>query len=167
MGKHHEENTIRHFSAGACAGMTEIMVISPFEVVKVRLQAKERKNLYKNSFDAFGKMLKGEGPLVFYTGFEAALIRQAMWNGPYFASIYKLKQILPQPTSKPEELLYKFLSGVVGGVIGTTFNTPLDVVTSRMVSTYLYLFSSVDMPECSVITSYELIKRSETFFLEK
>eukprot|EP01138_Halocafeteria_seosinensis_P013695 gb/GECG01013986.1/.p1 GENE.gb/GECG01013986.1/~~gb/GECG01013986.1/.p1 ORF type:complete len:335 (+),score=27.45 gb/GECG01013986.1/:1-1005(+) len=152
MGSHHEENTIRHFSAGACAGMTEILVISPFEVVKVRLQAKERKSVYKNSFDAFGKMLKAEGPLVFYTGFEAALIRQAMWNGPYFASIYKLKQILPHPNSKPEELLYKFLSGVAGGVIGTTCNTPLDVVTSRMrnvlpgeVTKYRYSLQSVTL----------------------
>lgn len=133
MGKNGPENTLRHFFAGACAGMTEILVISPFEVVKVRLQAKERKSFYKNSFDAFSKMMKTEGPLVFYTGFEAALIRQALWNGPYFASIYKLRQMLPQPTSKSEELLYKFLSGVVGGIIGTTCNTPLDVVTSRMV----------------------------------
>lgn len=43
------------------------------------------------------------------------------------------KQYLPKATNKSEEMFYNFLSGVVGGTVATTCNTPLDVVTSRMV----------------------------------
>lgn len=55
--------------AGALVGMSETVLHNPFEVVKVRLQAKEFAHC-KNTWDCAGEMLRLEGPRSFYRGFE-------------------------------------------------------------------------------------------------
>lgn len=72
--------------------MTEGIIIAPTEVVKVRLQAKERQGMYKNTFDCFAKMYKQEGLKAFAAGLEAALIRQGIWNGAYFGFIHAVRR---------------------------------------------------------------------------
>ena len=52
------------------AGMTETIVNCPFELVKVRLQAKENKALYKSTLDAVVKIYRNEGIRALYKGFE-------------------------------------------------------------------------------------------------
>ena len=61
--------------------------------------------------------------------------KQATWNGTYFGAIFVLKKHLPQPDegSHAQLLMRNFAAGVVGGTLGTTFNTPFDTVASRMV----------------------------------
>jgi len=124
----------RAFLAGALAGATEAVVNCPFEVVKVRVQAKENKGLYKNTFDCASKMLRQEGVFAFYKGFEPQLWRNAAWNGLYFGLIGTIKQLFPLPpnASKGQELFTNFLTGAIGGAIGTLANTPFDVAKSRM-----------------------------------
>jgi solute carrier family 25 2-oxodicarboxylate transporter 21 len=62
---------------------------------------------------------------------KAQLIRNAVWNGVYFASIPFVKANLWEPKTESSELFRNFLAGFVGGTLGTTLNTPLDVVKSR------------------------------------
>jgi len=113
--------------------MTECVAIAPAEVVKVRMQAKERAAVYKNTADAFTKILKSEGPLAFAQGLEAALWRQSLWNASFFACSFGLKQhVLWSPDTRASELGRNFVAGFVGGTVGVTLNTPFDVVTSRM-----------------------------------
>ena len=78
--------------------MTEAFVNCPFEVVKVRMQAKEnvkptiptfclffvqsdsfskKLNLYKNSFSALTGTIQKEGVLALYKGLEAQLWRKS------------------------------------------------------------------------------------------
>jgi hypothetical protein len=45
---------------GTLTGAAEAVVIAPFELVKVRLQAPERKHLYANTGDAFRKIARAE-----------------------------------------------------------------------------------------------------------
>lgn len=120
--------------AGAMAGITETFVNCPFEVVKVRLQSKENKALYNGVMDAVVKIAKNEGILALYKGFEPQLIRNAVWNGAYFAMIPTIKKLLKEEQAKDkyEKWTKGFISGAVGGSIATTFNTPFDVVKSRM-----------------------------------
>jgi solute carrier family 25 2-oxodicarboxylate transporter 21 len=97
------------------------------------MQAKERASAYKNTADAFSKMLKAEGPTVFLQGIEPALWRQSLWNGSFFASGFAMKKhVLWEPETRSSELARNFVAGFVGGTVGTTANTPFDVVTSRM-----------------------------------
>jgi len=43
------------FGAGLGAGVTETVVIVPFELVKIRMQARENIGKYANSWDAVRK----------------------------------------------------------------------------------------------------------------
>ena len=60
---------------GATAGATEVFVVVPFELVKIRLQDKANAGRYKGAADALVKIVRQEGPLALYNGFEATLWR--------------------------------------------------------------------------------------------
>jgi len=86
-----------HIAAGAAAGMTEAVINCPFELVKVRMQAKSNMGLYHNTLDATRKILSNEGVLAVYKGFGAMLWRNGIWNGAYFGTINIVKSSLPKP----------------------------------------------------------------------
>jgi len=121
---------LRASMAGASAGFVEAFVNCPFEVVKVRMQPTA--SVYKNTLDATIQTAKQEGIFALYKGLVPQLLRNGVWNGVYFGIIAKLKKVLWIPQSKNSELFRNFLSGVIGGGLATTANTPLDVVKSRM-----------------------------------
>lgn len=121
----------RMFMSGAAAGMTEAFINCPFEVVKVRMQAKENVGIYKNTRHATMSTIRNEGVFALYKGFEAQLWRNGVWNGTYFGVIHKIKAAMPKPTNKKEELGVNFVAGFIAGTAATTLNTPLDVVKSR------------------------------------
>ena len=119
--------------AGALAGGTETVINAPFEMVKVRLQAKG--SVYKSTADAVFTIVRTEGLSSVYRGASAQAARNIVWNGTYFGIIAKLKSAFPDPTTKGEELLRNMAAGSIGGTIATCFNTPFDVVKSRMQNT--------------------------------
>jgi solute carrier family 25 2-oxodicarboxylate transporter 21 len=145
--------------AGALAGTTEAFVNCPFETIKVRMQSKEHLHRYRSTADCLAQLLRSEGVAALYRGLEAQIWRNAAWNGTYFASIGTARTWLagrwaaPAPTktstsnsgkSSPSTVTFSsapsrwatlglsFVSGLVGGGLGTLLNTPLDVVKSRM-----------------------------------
>jgi solute carrier family 25 2-oxodicarboxylate transporter 21 len=118
--------------AGVSAGCTETFVVVPFELVKIRLQAKENAGLYKNTFDCLSRIVSNEGILALYKGFESTLWRHALWNGGYFGLINYVKNMMPKPTNKKEELSTNFIAGGLSGTFGTILNTPADVVKTRI-----------------------------------
>ncbi|KAG2385802.1 hypothetical protein C9374_002951 [Naegleria lovaniensis] len=118
--------------SGSCAGITEAFVVVPFELVKIRLQAKENLGLYKNTQDAITKILKQEGVLTLYTGLEATIWRNATWNGGYFGLIHAVKSRMPATNSEGQRLFQDFIAGFLSGTFGTMLNTPFDVVKTRI-----------------------------------
>lgn len=117
---------------GFLAGSTEGFVIAPFELVKVRMQAKNRIGLYSNSWNCASTVFKQENVLGFYRGASSAIQRNGVWNGIYFGIVNQLKTVFPQNRSKWENMFWSFVSGLIGGTIGTIANTPWDVVASRV-----------------------------------
>jgi|Transcript_34935 solute carrier family 25 2-oxodicarboxylate transporter 21 len=115
-----------YFGAGACAGTTEAFVNCPFEVVKVRMQAPESKELYKSTSHAAKEMLVKEGPTALYKGLEAQIMRNAAWNGLYFSITPTMREWLGGGK------LNTFLAGMLAGAVSTMASTPFDVVKSRM-----------------------------------
>jgi len=120
--------------AGALAGMSEVLINCPFEVVKVRMQAKSNLGRYKTSMDCAMQIVKQEGPLALYKGAEPQLFRNGIWNGTYFGLIDTIRSVYkPAPDASPSSALFvKFATGCVASSIATTMNTPIDVVKSRM-----------------------------------
>ncbi|KAF2874789.1 mitochondrial 2-oxodicarboxylate carrier protein-like protein [Massariosphaeria phaeospora] len=123
---------------GASAGAVESLVVVPFELIKIRLQDRSNAGRYTGLLDCVVKVVRQEGPLALYNGFEATLWRHIVWNAGYFGCIFQVRTQLPDPATaanaKAQKTINDLAAGFVGGVVGTTFNTPLDVVKSRIQS---------------------------------
>ncbi|KAF2847580.1 mitochondrial 2-oxodicarboxylate carrier protein-like protein [Plenodomus tracheiphilus IPT5] len=123
---------------GASAGATESLIVVPFELLKIRLQDKTSASRYNGLLDCLTKVIRHEGPLALYNGFEATLWRHIVWNAGYFGCIFQVRSQLPDHTTATnpgrQKTVNDLVAGFVGGVVGTTFNTPLDVVKSRIQS---------------------------------
>ncbi|WAQ89397.1 hypothetical protein PtA15_11A84 [Puccinia triticina] len=129
---------------GMSAGATESIVVVPFELVKIRLQ--DRNSSYKGPLDVVMKTVKAQGIFGLYGGLESTFWRHVFvfflssfrilldfwWNGGYFASIFKIRAMMPKADSKTREVVNNFISGSIGGCLGTMVNTPFDVVKSRI-----------------------------------
>ncbi|GAA5923386.1 hypothetical protein JCM3775_007523 [Rhodotorula graminis] len=115
---------------GCSAGATESIVVVPFELVKIRLQ--DKNSTYKGPMDVVGQIIKKEGLLGMYAGLEPTFWRHVMWNGGYFGCIFQVRSLMPKAQTKSAQLFNDFVSGAVGGFVGTAFNTPFDVVKSRV-----------------------------------
>lgn len=124
-----------HVAAGGCAGMTEALVNCPFELVKVRMQARSNAGLYKNTWHAARSVIQNEGALTLYRGFGSMLWRNGVWNGAYFGIIQQVKRLLPVWSSERGQLATNFTAGTISGLIATMLNTPFDVVKSRIQNT--------------------------------
>ncbi|KAF2009819.1 mitochondrial carrier, partial [Aaosphaeria arxii CBS 175.79] len=123
---------------GASAGATESLVVVPFELLKIRLQDKSSASRYSGLIDCLVKVVRSEGLLALYNGFEATLWRHIVWNAGYFGCIFQVRAQLPPPETAKNPKMQKttndLIAGFIGGVVGTTLNTPLDVVKSRIQS---------------------------------
>lgn len=113
-------------------GATETFVNCPFEVIKVRMQAKG--STYKSTLDCAIQTFRMGGIRAIYAGFEPQLLRNAVWNGTYFGLIGTIKNVIPVApnATKKDKYVHSTLTGAIGGAVGTCLNTPLDVVKSRM-----------------------------------
>ncbi|OMJ18879.1 putative mitochondrial 2-oxodicarboxylate carrier [Smittium culicis] len=117
---------------GVSAGITEALIVSTPELLKIRLQAKENAGRYSGMTDVIKKVYATEGLKAFFNGLESTIWRHALWNGGYFGSIFMIRDLLPKPESKQGNLAVNFVAGAIGGTIGTTLNTPTDVVKTRI-----------------------------------
>ncbi|KAI9674761.1 MAG: hypothetical protein M1817_001665 [Caeruleum heppii] len=117
---------------GASAGATEAFVVVPFELIKIRLQDRASAGRYNGMIDCATKIIRQEGLLAMYNGLESTLWRHILWNAGYFGCIFQVRSLMPQATSKTQQMRNDLLSGATGGTIGTILNTPMDVVKSRI-----------------------------------
>ncbi|EIM84448.1 organic acid transporter [Stereum hirsutum FP-91666 SS1] len=115
---------------GCSAGATESFVVVPFELVKIKLQ--DKSSTYAGPIDVVRKVIAADGVLGLYAGMEATFWRHFWWNGGYFGSIFQVRAMMPKAETPSGELFNNFVSGSVGGLIGTAINTPFDVVKSRI-----------------------------------
>ncbi|EJD37082.1 mitochondrial carrier [Auricularia subglabra TFB-10046 SS5] len=117
-------------ATGCSAGATESFVVVPFELVKIRLQ--DKNSTYKGPIDVVKHIVREGGVLGLYAGMESTFWRHFWWNGGYFGSIFQIRALLPKAETPQGEFANNFLSGTVGGFVGTVINTPFDVVKSRI-----------------------------------
>jgi len=115
---------------GCSAGATESFVVVPFELVKIKLQ--DKTSTFAGPVDVLKKVVKKEGLLGLYVGMESTFWRHFWWNGGFFGSIHQVRALLPKAETPQTQLLNNFISGSIGGFVGTALNTPFDVVKSRI-----------------------------------
>ncbi|KAJ3783188.1 mitochondrial 2-oxodicarboxylate carrier 1, partial [Lentinula aff. detonsa] len=98
----------------------------------VRLQ--DKNSTYAGPIDVVKQIIKKEGVLGMYNGMESTFWRHLWWNGGYFGCIFQVRALLPEAKTQQGTLANNFISGAVGGLVGTMLNTPFDVVKSRIQS---------------------------------
>ena len=115
---------------GCSAGVTESFIVVPFELVKIKLQ--DKTSTFKGPMDVLRHIVKKDGLLGLYSGMEATMWRHFWWNGGFFGSIHTVRSYMPKAETSGGQLFNNFVSGSIGGFVGTVINTPFDVVKSRI-----------------------------------
>lgn len=118
---------------GCSAGATESFVVVPFELVKIKLQ--DKTSTFTGPIDVVKQVIRKEGPLGLYAGMEATFWRHLWWNGGYFGCIHQVRSMMTPAETQQGQLFNNFVSGSIGGFVGTVINTPFDVVKSRIQGT--------------------------------
>uniref|UniRef100_A0A0K0EK97 Mitochondrial 2-oxodicarboxylate carrier n=1 Tax=Strongyloides stercoralis TaxID=6248 RepID=A0A0K0EK97_STRER len=123
--------------AGCLSGMTEAVIINPFEAVKVRLQAERSTALkdQKSTAEMAREIIKkdGIGFNGLYRGFTATLARHGIWNTVYFGIYHSFKGYLPKNEESPSvNVLSRLFLGFIAGTLASVTNIPSDVAKSRI-----------------------------------
>eukprot|EP00457_Paulinella_chromatophora_P012437 gb/GEZN01012646.1/.p1 GENE.gb/GEZN01012646.1/~~gb/GEZN01012646.1/.p1 ORF type:complete len:318 (+),score=29.65 gb/GEZN01012646.1/:42-995(+) len=133
--------------AGAGGGIAEAVVVTPFQVVKVRLQTREFGERYRHSLHCCNRVLQEEGVLALFRGLGPTCWRNAVWTSIYFGLMeYGKEQLYSKNSdivrSEGVGVIATFLFGTGAGVVATLFNAPFDVVKSRAQSSPQLVSSS-------------------------
>ena len=133
--------------AGLAAGVTEaVAVVTPMEVVKIRLQAQHHSMAdpldiprYRNAAHAAYTVLKEEGIGAMYRGVSLTALRQGTNQAVNFSAYAKLKSLLQeyQPAYHDKELpsYQTMIIGLVSGAMGPLSNAPIDTIKTRLQKT--------------------------------
>ncbi|XP_049768872.1 mitochondrial 2-oxodicarboxylate carrier isoform X2 [Schistocerca cancellata] len=121
--------------AGLCAGITEAILVNPFEVVKVTLQS-NRSHLKEtpSTWSVTKEIIRtqGLGLRGLNKGVTATIARNGVFNMVYFGFYHSVKGLLPEFHDSVQEFLRKVGIGFVSGTLASCVNIPFDVAKSRI-----------------------------------
>lgn len=119
--------------AGFFAGVTEAILVNPFEVVKVKLQS-NRKHIKESpsTFAVTKEIVSKYGFNGLNKGLSATIMRNAVFNSFYFGFYHSVKGYIPVTKEPWLEFLTKIAIGFVSGTIASCLNIPFDVAKSRI-----------------------------------
>lgn len=124
------------FLAGGLTGYVEAASVTPFEVVKVRMQTLEHVSKYRDSVHCLTTIVREEGFIALYNGFWASCWRNCTINGTMFGIIFWTKNSetmrLPEPVSAGGVVALDLAVGMLAGFVGTIVKMPFDVAKSRL-----------------------------------
>lgn len=135
------------FLAGLAAGVTEaVAVVTPMEVVKIRLQAQHHSMAdpldipkYRNAAHALYTVVKEEGFGALYRGVSLTALRQGSNQAVNFTAYTYFKDWLKawQPQYEGVNLpsWQTTLIGLVSGAMGPLSNAPIDTIKTRLQKT--------------------------------
>ena len=140
------------FSAGLAAGVTEaVAVVTPMEVVKIRLQAQHHSMSdpldipkYRNAAHAAYTVAKEEGVGALWRGVSLTALRQGTNQAANFTAYSYLKKLLQDlqadklGTERGGSNLPGWqtsLIGLISGAVGPFSNAPIDTIKTRLQKT--------------------------------
>ena len=119
--------------AGLGSGLTEGLVITPFEVVKISLQAQRSRHKNRTTtFQMAGNIVRQEGVVGMYKGLSATLGRHGVWNCVYFFVYNTARPLLPAYEEHWKQTLARLGAGLFAGCLASVINIPWDVAKSRI-----------------------------------
>ncbi|CAO3649950.1 unnamed protein product [Cunninghamella echinulata] len=134
-------STLAVFFAGLAAGTTEaVMVVSPMDLIKIRLQAQRHSMAdpldvpkYRNAPHAAYTIVKEEGFAALYKGVTLTALRQATNQAANFTAYQEFKAQAKKLQNLDELPSYQHLIlGGVSGAMGPLSNAPIDTIKTRI-----------------------------------
>jgi solute carrier family 25 citrate transporter 1 len=129
---------LTNFVAGMLAGVTEaILIVTPFEVVKIRLQAQlglDKAQLkYRGPLHCAYTVARKEGITALWKGVGPTIVRNASNQACNFMSYDWIKRNLWFRDGRTELQPWQtIVTGAAAGAIGPLLNGPMDVVKTRL-----------------------------------
>ncbi|KAK6341266.1 hypothetical protein TWF696_008350 [Orbilia brochopaga] len=129
------------FLSGLMAGATEaVAVVTPMEVVKIRLQAQQHSLAdpldipkYRNAAHCAFTVLKEEGVSALWRGVSLTALRQATNQAANFTAYTQMKQQALKYQNLEELPSYQHLClGLISGAMGPFSNAPIDTIKTRL-----------------------------------
>ncbi|XP_015184380.1 PREDICTED: mitochondrial 2-oxodicarboxylate carrier isoform X2 [Polistes dominula] len=127
------KRAVKTFScAGFFAGVTEGVLVNPFEVIKVKQQSNRVGRpstaiVTREIISKYGFGLNG-----LYRGLSATIMRNAVFNSFYFGFYHSVKNYIPVNKDPLLEFGTKVSLGFVSGTVASCLNIPFDVAKSRI-----------------------------------
>eukprot|EP00760_Papus_ankaliazontas_P008551 PhM_4_TR13883/c0_g1_i1/m.56449 len=138
-GKHDDLLLWQYALCGAGAGVAASSVLTPFELVKCRMQVQDtlplERRIYRNTLHCAVSIVKADGPVGLFRGVSPMLAREIPGNACWYTVYESSRHLLAQhhDCHKTELPLYK--SAMAGGAAGFWYWTaffPADVVKTRI-----------------------------------
>jgi len=131
------------FFAGLGSGLTEaILVVTPAEVCKIRLQSQYNSMIdpkqmlnrkYRNVLQTASLIVREEGLGALYKGILPTMMRQGINQAANFSCYqYFKRKIIEIQDGKELKSWQQFIAGGVSGAFGPMINNPLDVIKTRI-----------------------------------
>ncbi|KAL2266048.1 hypothetical protein VTJ83DRAFT_5400 [Remersonia thermophila] len=125
------------FLAGAIAGVSEILVMYPLDVIKTRIQLQTGKgagaDAYTGMLDCFQKIVRNEGPSRLYRGITAPILMEAPKRATKFAANDKwgkfYRELFGQQTMTQS---LSVLTGASAGATESFVVVPFELVKIRL-----------------------------------
>jgi hypothetical protein len=111
---------------GATAALSHDIIMTPFDVIKQRMQL----GYYKSMTHCFKSVIKTEGIGAFYIAFPTTVMMNIPFGMIMVAANESTKKVL-NPTGKYDITSSMFAGSIAGG-IAAFFTNPLDVVKTRL-----------------------------------
>ncbi|KAK7141822.1 hypothetical protein R3I94_011493 [Phoxinus phoxinus] len=119
------------FLSGFSGGVAQVLVMSPADMVKVRLQCQAEGRRYGGPLHCLLRIARDEGPLGLYKGSAALALRDGPSFATYFLIYNSICDALSAENTQPGWPVV-LLAGGVSGMCGWAVGTPMDVIKARL-----------------------------------
>ncbi|CAJ0936096.1 unnamed protein product, partial [Mesorhabditis belari] len=122
---------LRGMLAGGLAGMFQVIVTTPMELLKIRMQQSERPVSLR---DVFRHLFADKGLLGLYRGIGPTLARDVSFSVIYFPLFAQLDSLGPRKNDGSGDAVFyaSFISGLIAAGLAAFSVTPIDVVKTRI-----------------------------------
>lgn len=129
----------REMLAGGLAGLFQIVVTTPMELLKIQLQdagrtAAQGQAKKISALSITKELLRTKGIFGLYRGLSATMLRDVSFSIVYFPMFANLNKLGPKksPDSTESVFWWSFISGCMAGSLSAVAVNPADVVKTRL-----------------------------------
>lgn len=122
--------------SGSLAGGAICIVGHPLDTIKVRLQTQQQGKQFFNAWQCATFTVKNEGVRGLYKGMFGPLITVPLINAIVFSTYEQGKRVLHTDTNTSLSLWAILLAGGYAGLCNSIILSPIDVIKSRLQTSY-------------------------------